>query len=57
VVASISDDGSCAVDPLVDGARGTGLTVVRDRIVALGGDLDVLVPSGAGLTLVARLPC
>jgi signal transduction histidine kinase len=57
VVASISDDGSCAADPAIEGARGKGLTGVRDRIVALGGDLDVLVPSGAGLTLVARLPC
>jgi signal transduction histidine kinase len=56
VVASISDDGSCAADPAIEGARGKGLTGVRDRIVALGGDLDVLVPSGAGLTLVARLP-
>jgi signal transduction histidine kinase len=57
VVASISDDGSCAADPAIEGARGKGLTGVRDRIVALGGDLDVLAPSGAGLTLVARLPC
>jgi len=57
VVASISDDGSCAAEPAIEGARGKGLTGVRDRIVALGGDLDVLVPSGAGLTLVARLPC
>jgi len=57
VVASISDDGGCTADPAVDRTRGTGLTGVRDRIVALGGDLDVLVPSGTGLTLVARLPC
>jgi signal transduction histidine kinase len=61
VVASISDDGRCTVDPIDDGVRGTGLSAVRDRIVALGGDLAVRVAAGseagAGLTLVARLPC
>ena len=36
---------------------GTGLRGLRDRVEALGGELDLESREGAGTTLVARLPC
>jgi signal transduction histidine kinase len=49
----VSDDGS-------GGARatgGSGLRGLADRIEALGGQLTITSPEGAGTTLRAELPC
>jgi len=40
-----------------DARGGSGLRGLRDRVEALGGDLGVESPAGAGTTLTARLPC
>ena len=37
-------------------ARGSGLRGLRDRVEALGGELALASPAGAGTTLSARLP-
>jgi signal transduction histidine kinase len=49
----IVDDGVGGADP----ARGRGLAGLTDRVRALGGDLTVVSPPGAGTRVVARLPC
>jgi signal transduction histidine kinase len=49
----VTDDGVGGADP----ARGSGLRGLEDRVVALGGRLDVISPRGGGTTLVAELPC
>ena len=52
----VSDDGVGGAD-LDHGGAGSGLTGMRDRVVAAGGSLHVSSPRGRGTTLVARLPC
>jgi PAS domain S-box-containing protein len=50
---TVADDGVGGAD----GARGSGLRGLADRVEALGGRLEVSSPVGAGTTLRARLPC
>ena len=48
----IGDDGLGGADP----ERGTGLQGLRDRVLAVGGRLEVESPVGRGTTLTAVLP-
>jgi signal transduction histidine kinase len=48
----IGDDGVGGAD----GARGTGIRGLRDRVAAIGGTLTVDSPSGQGTLVVAELP-
>ena len=52
LLVEVVDDGSGGADP----ARGTGLLGLADRVDALGGNLDVDSPPGAGTRVSARLP-
>ncbi|MFE9446196.1 sensor histidine kinase [Streptomyces sp. NPDC006602] len=52
VMLEIEDDGTGGADP----ARGTGLVGVADRIAALGGELTMVSPPGAGTRLLALIP-
>jgi PAS domain S-box-containing protein len=53
VLVAVADDGVGDADQ----SRGSGLRGLRDRVEALGGELAVESPAGAGTTLTARLPC
>jgi signal transduction histidine kinase len=53
VVVTIADDGVGGASP----AAGTGITGLRDRVVARGGSLRVDTALGHGTTIVAELPC
>jgi signal transduction histidine kinase/CHASE3 domain sensor protein len=60
-VAARIDDGSLRIDICDDGVGGarpdgSGLLGVRDRIVTLGGQLEVDSPPGGGTRIVVRLP-
>jgi len=48
----VRDDGIGGADP----ATGTGLRGLADRVDALGGDLHVSSPEGAGTVVTAELP-
>ena len=48
----VSDDGVGGADP----GRGTGLTGLLDRVLALDGELTVVSAPGAGTTVTAILP-
>lgn len=50
---SVADDGRGGTD--LEG--GTGLQGLRDRVEAVGGELEVVSPPGQGTTVRARLPC
>jgi signal transduction histidine kinase len=52
LVIEIRDDG----DGGVTGHAGTGLRGLSDRVQALGGQLSVVSPAGAGTTLRAEIP-
>ncbi|MGV8968336.1 MAG: sensor histidine kinase [Cellulomonas sp.] len=52
---TIADDGVGGATASPDG-RG-GLMGIRDRVTALGGDLQVLSPPAGGTTITAWLPC
>jgi PAS domain S-box-containing protein len=52
LVVEVSDDG-----PGGAGADGGGLRGLADRVAALGGELDVHSPAGAGTRLRAEIPC
>jgi PAS domain S-box-containing protein len=52
-VVEVADDGVGGADL----RAGSGLRGLRDRVEALGGELDLDSREGAGTTLVARLPC
>jgi signal transduction histidine kinase len=52
LVVRVADDGGGGADP----ARGSGLRGLADRMQALGGDLRVDSPPGAGTRLRAELP-
>jgi signal transduction histidine kinase len=56
LVVRVRDDGVGGVGEDVV-REGSGLVGMRDRVVALGGSLRIASPTGAGTTLVARLPC
>jgi signal transduction histidine kinase len=48
----VSDDGTGGADP----SKGSGLRGLADRVAALGGELTVDSPRGAGTRLVGTLP-
>jgi signal transduction histidine kinase len=52
LVIEVADDGVGGADP----ASGTGLLGLADRVVALGGRLDVASPRGGGTIVRAELP-
>ena len=52
VLVEVSDDGIGGADL----RQGSGLRGLRDRVEALGGELDLESPEGAGTTVTARLP-
>jgi signal transduction histidine kinase len=52
-VVEVADDGVGGAD----GARGTGLRGLGDRVDALGGRLVVVSPAGRGTVLQAEIPC
>ena len=52
-VVEVADDGVGGADL----RGGSGLRGLRDRVEALGGELDLESREGAGTTLRARLPC
>lgn len=49
---SVRDDGTGGADP----AKGSGLTGIRDRVEALGGQLEIISRAGSGTALLAELP-
>lgn len=53
LTVEISDDGNGGADP----RGGTGLQGLKDRFEALGGELQIVSPTGGGTTLKAKLPC
>jgi len=50
---TVEDDGAGGADP----SRGSGLTGLRDRVVAVGGSFRVESSIGAGTTVAVDLPC
>ncbi len=54
ITLTIVDDG-CGFDPATTKDRGLGLRSMRERIEALGGELEVVSARGNGTRLVARL--
>jgi len=53
LLVEVADDGGGGADP----ATGSGLRGLRERVAALGGDLDVSSPAGAGTVVRASIPC
>jgi signal transduction histidine kinase len=49
---SVCDDGVGGASP----ARGSGLRGLADRVAALGGELEVGSPPGAGTTVQCSIP-
>jgi signal transduction histidine kinase len=49
---AVSDDGAGGADP----SRGSGLLGLRDRVSAIGGQIEIQSPAGAGTTLLVELP-
>ena len=52
LLVTVVDDGAGGAAP----GRGTGLAGLRDRVAAVGGELTVYSPPGAGTTVHAELP-
>jgi signal transduction histidine kinase len=52
LLLSIRDDGVGGADP----SRGSGLTGLRDRIEALGGQIQIESPSGSGTLIEVEIP-
>jgi signal transduction histidine kinase len=52
-VIEVSDDGIGGAD----GALGSGLRGLADRLEALGGSLRVASPAGGGTVLTVEMPC
>jgi signal transduction histidine kinase len=60
-VAARVDNGTLRIDVCDDGVggarpEGSGLLGLRDRVVALGGDLEVYSPPGGGTRIAVTLP-
>lgn len=53
LIVEVRDDGVGGADP----AQGTGLRGLHDRVVGLGGTMDVLSPAGGPTTVLVELPC
>ncbi len=51
LTVAVGDDGLGGADP----ARGTGLIGLRDRVEALGGELEISSPPGHGTTMTMRV--
>jgi signal transduction histidine kinase len=49
---SVHDDGIGGADV----ARGSGLVGLKDRVEALGGDIEVLSPPGGGTSILVHVP-
>jgi signal transduction histidine kinase len=58
ITVEVTDDGRGAVTSVSDGRAGTGhgLTGMRERVQAFGGDLEVGPRPGGGFRVAARLP-
>jgi signal transduction histidine kinase len=52
----VSDDGAGGAT-LDAGPRHTGLRGMRDRLIAVGGTLEITSPAGGPTTIVGELPC
>jgi len=52
LLVTVTDNGRGGADP----AKGSGLRGLADRLAAIGGELELTSPSGAGTTLTASLP-
>jgi signal transduction histidine kinase len=52
LIVEIADDGIGGADPESHGLRG-----MRDRVNALGGELDLRSPAGQGTQIILELPC
>ena len=52
LIVEVADDGAGGADPVT----GSGLRGLTDRIEALGGQLELSSPAGAGTTLRAQIP-
>jgi signal transduction histidine kinase len=57
----IEDDGcgfnTCAAGEQADHRKGLGLVGMRERLLLLGGELEIESSVGAGTTIFARVPC
>jgi signal transduction histidine kinase len=53
LLVEVVDDGVGGADP----ATGSGLCGLRERVAALGGDLDVSSPVSGGTVVRASIPC
>jgi signal transduction histidine kinase len=53
LLVEVTDDGRGGAHP----ARSGGLSGLQDRLGALGGDLAIVSPRGAGTRIQARIPC
>ena len=53
LIIEVRDDGVGGADP----TGGTGLSGLAERVVALGGTMDLLSPAGGPTTLLVELPC
>jgi signal transduction histidine kinase len=53
LVVEVRDNGKGGADP----ARGTGLSGMRERATALGGNMYVISPPGGPTTISVELPC
>jgi signal transduction histidine kinase len=53
LAVEVADDGAGGADP----AKGSGLRGLSDRVVAVGGRLEIASPPGAGTRVRAVLPC
>ena len=49
----VRDDGIGGADPTL----GTGLAGLAERVVGMGGTMDLLSPAGGPTTLLVELPC
>ena len=54
---TVVDDGVGGLDAGPGASRGSGLEGLRDRVAALGGQLEVISPVGEGTRVRAVLPC
>ena len=53
LIVEVRDDGVGGADP----AGGTGLAGLAERVVGMGGTMDLLSPVGGPTTLLVELPC
>lgn len=56
LTVQVRDDGVGGVDGQA-AHEGSGLSGMRDRVIAMGGRMSIASPVGVGTTIVVRLPC